>query len=38
MRKRNQIHTLRAPHYKAHFGILRKLKDSNPPYGLKNMS
>jgi len=27
MRKHNQIHTLGAPHYKAHFRFLRKLKD-----------
>jgi len=27
MRKHNQIHTLLAPHYKAHFRFLRKLKD-----------
>jgi len=27
MRKNNQIHTLGAPHYKAHFRYLRKLKD-----------
>jgi len=27
MRKHNQIHTLGAPHYKAHFQFLRKLKD-----------
>ena len=28
MRRHNQIHTLGAPHYKAHFWFLRKLKDS----------
>jgi len=27
MKKHNQIHTLGALHYKAHFRILRKLKD-----------
>jgi len=27
MRKHNQVHTLGAPHYKAHFRFLRKLKD-----------
>jgi len=27
MRKHNQIYTLGAPHYKAHFQFLRKLKD-----------
>jgi len=27
MRKHNQIHTLGAPHYKAYFRFLRKLKD-----------
>jgi len=27
MRKHNQIHTLGAPHCKAHFRFLRKLKD-----------
>ena len=27
MRKHNQIHTLRAPYYKAHFRFLRKLTD-----------
>jgi len=27
MRKHNQIDTLDAPHYKAHFRSLRKLKD-----------
>jgi len=27
MRKHNQIHTLGAPHYKAHFRFLKKLKD-----------
>jgi len=27
MRKHNQIHTLSAPHDKAHFRFLRKLKD-----------
>jgi len=27
MRKHYQIHTLGAPHYKAHFRFLRKLKD-----------
>jgi len=26
MRKHNQIHTLGAPHYEAHFRFLRKLK------------
>jgi len=28
MRKHNEIHTLGAPHYKAHFRFLRKWKDS----------
>ena len=27
MRKHNQIHTLGAPHFKAHFRFLRKVKD-----------
>jgi len=27
MRKHNQVHTLGASHYKAHFSFLRKLKD-----------
>jgi len=27
MRKHNQIHALGAPHFKAHFRFLRKLKD-----------
>jgi len=27
MRKHNQIHALGALHYKAHFRVLRKLKD-----------
>jgi len=27
MREHNQVHTLGAPHYKAHFRFLRKLKD-----------
>jgi len=27
MRKHNQIHTLGTPHYKVHFGFVRKLKD-----------
>ena len=27
MRKHNQIHTLSAPHYKAYFQFLRKLKE-----------
>jgi len=27
MRKHNQIHTLGAPNYKAHFRFLRKVKD-----------
>jgi len=27
MRKHNQVHTLGAPHYKAHFRFLRKFKD-----------
>jgi len=27
MRKHKQVHTLGAPHYKAHFRFLRKLKD-----------
>jgi len=31
MRKHNQIHTLAAPHYKAHLRFLRKLKDFNCP-------
>jgi len=38
MRKYNQIHTLGAPHYKAHFQFLKKLKDLSAPYGLKNMA
>jgi len=29
MRKRNQIRTLGAPHYKAHYQLLRNLKDFN---------
>jgi len=28
MSKHNQIHTLGAPHYKAHFRFVRTLKDS----------
>jgi len=27
MRKHNQVHTVGAPHCKAHFRFLRKLKD-----------
>jgi len=39
MRKHNQIHTSGAPHYKAHFRFLSKLKDFKCPlwsekYGL----
>ena len=36
MRKHNQIHTLGAPHYKAHFRFLRKLKDFKWTLGPKN--
>jgi len=37
MKKHNQIHTLFAPHYKAHFRFLRKWKDftESAPYGTK---
>ena len=36
MRKHNQVHTLGAPHYKAHFRLLRKLKDFKCALGPKN--
>ena len=42
MRKHNQIYTLGAPHYKAHFQFLRKLKDFkcalwSEKYGITNL-
>jgi len=36
MRKHNQIHKLGAPHYKAHFRFLKKLKDFKCASGPKS--